>query len=369
MEYTLIPINANIDLHNHTRGSDGKQKTLRMLLRAARNKKDIVSITDHDSVEEYINLQRDLYSVVETVKGDPSYDPSHIIEVLENIQLLTGTELITSYKGVIIEVLGYGINIEQMRDEIQRLKQSVPQKPYEALYHGFKRIIKENCLTFDHSKLDEAFLKIKTEGKGGVVGPFFEELSRHSENASFLEYEENGQRKQANTLKLFINKHLYNKKSKLFVSMANTRPILKSTIEAIHNSGGIAILAHPGRYMDKFNVLENLDEIISYGLDGIEVYYPDHTYEFERALLAKVREHKIKASGGSDDHHTPKEGNQYDIGRVSVPKIPETKWIQNLSKSNSSYLKNNQILKKYINELKQIQEKRKKKRKTEIEGR
>ncbi len=44
-------------------------------------------------------------------------------------------------------------------------------------------------------------------------------------------------------------------------------------IKAIHNAGGIAVLAHPACYWAIS--LENLvKKLISYGLDGIEVYYP-----------------------------------------------------------------------------------------------
>lgn len=48
---------------------------------------------------------------------------------------------------------------------------------------------------------------------------------------------------------------------------------LKKLIRAIHNSGGITVLAHPACYwalnMDKF-----IKELKEMGLDGIEVYYP-----------------------------------------------------------------------------------------------
>ncbi len=364
MEYNIVPTDANIDIHNHTRGSDGAQRSLRMLLRAARTRKNIVSITDHNSVGGYKNLEDDLYSVLKSVEEDKSYDPSRMIDVLETVKLLTGTELITSYQGVIVEVLGYGIDIDVMKAEIERLQTTVTKKPYEVLYSEFKKLIKEKGLVFDERILDTAYQKIKTEGKGGVVGPFYQELASHPENDRFLEYEENGEVKRADSLKLFINKHLYNKVSELFVDMANSRPSFKDTIEAIHMAGGKAILAHPGRYMDKFNVVNYLDEMIACGLDGIEVFYPDHSYEFAKTLFGKVREHNILASGGSDDHYTIKEGIQYNTGRVSVPQVAETDWIKDMVE-NGGYLKQNETLKKYIDELKQIREQRRPKKEEE----
>lgn len=361
-KFEIIPLNINSDLHNHTRGSDGRQSSIRFLLRAYHNNKNIVAITDHDSINGIKNLEDDLYSLVETIRADKSYNPTKIekiINMLENIKVLKGTELITSYNGVIIEVLGYNFDIDKMGQEISKLKSTISKKTYEALYEGFSKTISEKNLVFNKEVLDEAFNKIKIEGKGGVVGPFFNELYSHEENRHLLEYiDENGNFEQASTLKLFINKHLYNKQSPFFVDMSKTRPSYQDTIDSIHKCGGIASLAHPGRYTDKFDVLANMDDMISCGLDMIEVFYPDHSYEFRQELLSKVKEHGLKASGGSDDHHSIKEGIQYDIGRVYIPNIPETDWIETSIESGLDLLNSSEKMKNAIAELKKLKEQR-----------
>ena len=359
--FEIMPVSVNADIHNHTRGSDGRQSAFRFLLRAAHNSKNIVSMSDHDSVKGYKNLENDLYSVVETIKADKSYEPSKIIEMLESIKILKGTELITSYNGVIIEVLGYNFDVDKMQSEIERLKTTVQKKPYEALYEGFTKIIEEKGLTFNKEVLDEAYNKIKQEGKGGVVGPFYNELAAHEENKNLLKYiDENGEEKQADTLKLFINKHLYNKKSPLFVDMSATRPTYEDTIDAIHKAGGKAFLAHAGRYKDKMPVEEYIDDMIEKGLDGVEVFYPDHSYEFREFLLQKVREHGVKASGGTDDHHTIKEGIQYEMGKVAIPNIPETEWMQESVENGLDFVKNSEKMKEAIQELKALRKERNK---------
>lgn len=360
-KFEIMPVSVNADIHNHTRGSDGRQSAFRFLLRAAHNSKNIVSMSDHDSVKGYKNLENDLYSVVETIKADKSYEPSKIIEMLESIKILKGTELITSYNGVIIEVLGYNFDVDKMQSEIERLKTTVQKKPYEALYEGFTKIIEEKGLTFNKEVLDEAYNKIKQEGKGGVVGPFYNELAAHEENLNLLTYiDENGEEKQADTLKLFINKQLYNKKSPLFVDMSETRPTYEDTIDAIHKAGGKAFLAHAGRYKDKMPVEEYIDDMIEKGLDGVEVFYPDHSYEFREFLLQKVREHGVKASGGTDDHHTIKEGIQYEMGKVAIPNIPETEWMQESVENGLDFVKNSEKMKEAIQELKALRKERNK---------
>ena len=363
-KFEIMPIELNTDTHNHTRGSDGRQTTFRAMLRAYNKGINTIAITDHDSVKGFRNLERDIYSVMGTIREDKSYDSSKILEMLENMHILKGTELITSYNGVIVEILGYNFDIEKMESEIANLKNTVKEKPYETLYKGFNKIIDDKGLKFDKTVLDEAYEKIKKEGKGGVVGPFYNELIKHEENKKLLKYiDENGEEKEADTLKLFINKHLYNKRSPLFVDMSNSRPTYKSTIEAIHRAGGQAFLAHAGRYKDKMPVEEYIDDMIAEGLDGLEVYYPDHTEEFRAFLLGKVKEHGIKASGGSDDHHSKKEGIQYETGKLAVPDVPETNWIHKTCKSGKDFLNESIEIAEAIKELRQLKELRSKRTK------
>ena len=67
-------------------------------------------------------------------------------------------------------------------------------------------------------------------------------------------------------------------------------------LEAIHEAGGIAVLAHPGSR----NSFELLDELIPLGLDGVEVWHPDNTEEQQELLLRKAKKHGILAIGGTE---------------------------------------------------------------------
>ena len=86
-----------------------------------------------------------------------------------------------------------------------------------------------------------------------------------------------------------------------------SRRNVKKLIEAIHQSGGIAVLAHPACCwaidLDKF-----VQKLISYGLDGIEVFYPykRHRKIFKFHTEEKVREiadkYNLIKTGGTDCH-------------------------------------------------------------------
>ena len=67
-------------------------------------------------------------------------------------------------------------------------------------------------------------------------------------------------------------------------------------IAAIHEAGGIAILAYTGTYKNT-TVLEKL---IKAGLDGIEVWCPQHDEETTAELAVFAKENGLLATGGSD---------------------------------------------------------------------
>lgn len=82
----------------------------------------------------------------------------------------------------------------------------------------------------------------------------------------------------------------------ILVNTTYTSP--EETLEAIHEAGGIAVLAHPGFY-DNF---ELLDELIELGLDGVEVWHPENTPEQQEYLKNLAKKHKLLMTGGSDFH-------------------------------------------------------------------
>lgn len=71
-----------------------------------------------------------------------------------------------------------------------------------------------------------------------------------------------------------------------------------SVLNAIHDAGGIAVLAHPGEY-SSYDVMEKL---VDAGLDGIEVWSPKHDEEKTEYLADYAKKKKLLAVGGSDFH-------------------------------------------------------------------
>ena len=67
-------------------------------------------------------------------------------------------------------------------------------------------------------------------------------------------------------------------------------------VEAIHEAGGIAVLAHPGSN----GSFELLEELIPLGLDGVEVWHPENTEEQQAKLLEIAKKNGLLTVGGTE---------------------------------------------------------------------
>ncbi len=77
-----------------------------------------------------------------------------------------------------------------------------------------------------------------------------------------------------------------------------TYPDVREVLTAIHEAGGVAVLAHPYSYHNE----ALLEELIELGLDGVEAWHHTHSPEQTEQLLALANEHGMVATGGSDFH-------------------------------------------------------------------
>jgi hypothetical protein len=93
-----------------------------------------------------------------------------------------------------------------------------------------------------------------------------------------------------------LHKKLFTKASPLNVSMDPTYPEPQEIIDAIHEAGGIAVLANPQRCKNE----KLLDELVAAGLDGIEVYTPEMSDEDKARFIKYAKKNKILTTGGSN---------------------------------------------------------------------
>lgn len=94
---------------------------------------------------------------------------------------------------------------------------------------------------------------------------------------------------------------------------------LVEAIGAVRAAGGLAVLAHPVWYRDLPGLLR---KGVGAGLDGFEVFHPDHDGHEER-LLAEADRLGLLASGGSDFHSAAEGGK--DLGER---RLGESRWAR-----------------------------------------
>lgn len=92
----------------------------------------------------------------------------------------------------------------------------------------------------------------------------------------------------------------------------------------IRAAGGLAVLAHPGRWgANQAEVVPFLvRELIGPGLGGIEVYHSDHSSEDVRSLLGLAQSYGLAVTGGSDFHGEAKPGVALGTGLAGNLSIP-----------------------------------------------
>lgn len=292
-----------IDIHTHTTYSDGTLTPGELLEEAHQKKLTIISITDHNTIGAYEELKN-----------------PNIREKFEGM-IIPGIEITTTYHGETIEVLGYNFNLDMMSE-----------------------LLKESVLTFEEKQIQEYNLIKKQYQKIGVIfdeeniefNPkkescrvsFWKEIKSHSENNRlFLE------EKSKEEASSFTRNEIYNPKSRLYVDESSLFPSLEKAIAMIHESGGLAFLAHTFAYSP--NIAKSLLDILgNYKLDGLECFYTTFTKEQSNYLVSLCKEKGLYMSGGSDFHGTRKINHNLGTGRGNLQieeKIIEP-WVKQYTK-------------------------------------
>ncbi|MBR3993641.1 MAG: PHP domain-containing protein [Anaerotignum sp.] len=97
-------------------------------------------------------------------------------------------------------------------------------------------------------------------------------------------------------------------------------------IQTIKEAGGAAVLAHPTLYGLDMEQLEELcEELIPYGLDGIECQYSTYSPAETKAITALAEKMDLLPSGGSDFHGKNKPNIHLGSGKSNLA-IPYGFW-------------------------------------------
>lgn len=243
-----------IDFHTHTTASDGTLTPDQLIREMEKKTITYFSITDHDTIDG-----------VKAVKNIP-----------KGAAFISGVEISAEFPKT-LHILGYGFDAQH-----EELNASLNQLQDFRKNRNAKMLEKMDKLGFKIT-MEELI----TEAGSDLVGrPHFANLMlRKGYVASYQEAFDQYLKKGA---PLYLDKKRFDP---------------DKAIELIHKAGGIAVMAHPYQTKLEGEALENLvKELVSYGLDGIEVFYSQHTPEQVQHYKEFATKFDLIATAGSDFH-------------------------------------------------------------------
>ncbi len=268
-----------IDLHLHSTASDGSLSPLEILALARDTGIKAISITDHDSIDGIKEILDHLNTFpVEFMTGvEISCEPPPGFETLGSVHLL-----------------GYGFslydrNLNHLLGQAKRAREQRNPKIIDKLHRmGLDISLAEIQQHFGTEQIGRPHIAQLMVEKGFA--------------ASFA---------QAFDTWLGKGKPAYVDKFKVSC---------KKAIQTLLDAGGIPVLAHPG--LLEFNRTRELevflDNLITSGLQGMEVFYTDHDPGQTAYYAELVRKKKLLATGGSDFHGSFNAGVKLGRGRDNI---------------------------------------------------
>ena len=262
----------NYDLHCHSTASDGLLAPAELVRRAAANGVDILALTDHDEISGLAQARAQAQA--------------------EGLRFIDGVEVSITWGGTSIHVVG--LNLDPGNQQLQSGLHAIRQGRAERA----KKMAEDLARVGIPGSLEGAYAYVDNPN---LIG--------RTHFARFLV-----EKRYASDVKSAFQHYLVSGKPGYVPHQWAT---LEEALGYIKAGGGVAVVAHPGRYkLTRAEMRKFLSEFKDGGGAGIEVITSSHTPEqfLEYAILAK--EFGFLASRGSD-FHGPGES------RVDLGKLPD----------------------------------------------
>jgi len=246
------------DLHCHSTASDGLLSPAAVVRRAAERGVDVLALTDHDEVSGLAEAAAEA--------------------ALTGVAFVPGTELSVSWHDVTLHIVGLHIQ---------------PDSP--ALLAGMQRI--------RSGRRQRGMLMGDSLARHGIPGAYEgalsfaanEDMLSRTHFARFL-VEQRHCRDVREVFKRYLTPGKPGYVDHVWASLADA-------IALIHDAGGRAVLAHPGRYkVSRPAMRKLLTEFKDRGGDAIEVLTSSHTDAQAQEFVGHALRFGFLASCGSDFH-------------------------------------------------------------------
>ncbi|OQY36687.1 MAG: hypothetical protein B6226_06130 [Candidatus Cloacimonetes bacterium 4572_65] len=260
--------NKIIDLHIHTTASDGSFTREEILEGYYRQGFKVISITDHDTVDAYVGAEGDYY---------------------HDMRVIVGSEISCRFANHEVHILGY--DIDYQNPKLLALLTSIKHS----------RVIRAKKMVsiLNTNNVDISYAEVQgLIGSDNVVGR--PHIAQAVVNKGYFTHPQQ-----------VFNKYIGDN-GIAYVPKLEVTP--KEVIDTIHQAGGFAVMAHPIKSVN----YADIPYFKSLGLDGIEVYYYDHTPAQIKRYEDICRDLNLIKTTGSDFHGSLK---KQKIGVFTGPEL------------------------------------------------
>ncbi|MUJ19769.1 RNase RNM [Aliivibrio fischeri] len=250
-----------IDLHSHTTASDGRLSPTELVERAVSFDVKMLAITDHDSVA--------------------GLDEAHAAIKEQNLplQLIDGIEISTLWSNKDIHVVGLNLDIHHP-DLVELIKNQEARRDARAIKMA--------------ERLEKAGYEGALEGAKALAG---DGTLTRAHFGKWLVDEGHAKTMQA-VFKKFLTRNNIGYVPPDWCS-------IEEAVNVIHKAGGVAVLAHPGRYKLTAKWIKRLlAAFVEAKGDAMEVALPQQGVQERRVLADYAIQFGLEASQGSDFHYS-----------------------------------------------------------------
>lgn len=289
-----------IDLHVHTKYSDGTDTVEELLKKAEELKIEYISITDHDNCKAYEELEK--------IKINDYYTGN----------IIPGIEIKCAYGSRLIELLGYNIDNKKMQEWANefykdKTKEKLQQKYFDILY--------EKCKELDLTIKAKQEIQFDSKVNWASV-VIYNEIKQYSENYDKLPED------FFESFNVFSKKYCSDKTGHWYIDKTKDYPSVEEAAEIIKKCGGLVFAPHIYIYSWINNYDEHVKTLIEkYNIDGLECFHSEFNKEQMEEAIKIAEKYNLYISGGSDYHGSNKLDVKLAYGKDNI-KV-DSRYIQN----------------------------------------
>jgi len=247
-----------IDLHTHTTCSDGTDSPRELVNKAIVQGLQVLGIADHDTTSGW-------QEATDSLRG--------------SLQLALGAEIsCLTDDGLSVHMLG--LLFDPLHQEMQQVLEETRDGRLPRMRKMIEKMRAEG-MEISIEDVERAMPDGATMGRPHLADALVAKKIVKSRDEAFTD--------------------LLHNESRFYVSHAAPTPV--QAIELIRRAGGVAVIAHPfASHRGKILRAEDFAELVTAGLNGIEIDHRDQNPD-ERAMLRVIAHELDLVSTGSSDYH------------------------------------------------------------------